>query len=66
MTVIGHHRKNGRYIKLVIGAKKLENFRVTIVYSPKVIAMLKEHYSVRNYRSGDAEQICLAASNWAH
>ena len=36
-TVIGHHRNNSRFIKITMPVKHLENFRLELVYSPKVI-----------------------------
>src|SRR5687768_9928203 len=36
-TVIGHHRNNSRFIKIAMPVKHLENFRLELVYSPKVI-----------------------------
>ena len=43
--VIGHHRASGRYIKLTMKAKYLGRFRITAVYSPKVIGLVREHYA---------------------
>ena len=67
-TVVGHHRKSGRYIKIVVRASLLENFRLTSVYSPKVLSFLKDYYSYQGkdyYLTHDAEKICKAVSCWS-
>ena len=67
-TVIGHHRKSGRYIKIVVRAAYLENFRLTTVYSPKVLDLLREHYTYKGssfYLNHDAELLCESVANWS-
>ena len=44
LTVIGHHRSSGRYVKLDMLGRHLENFRMTICYSPKVIEIVADEY----------------------
>jgi hypothetical protein len=44
VTVIGHHRSSGRYAKLDMRRFHLEHFRMTVCYSPKVIAMVAAEY----------------------
>ena len=51
-VVIGHHRKSGRYIKLSMKVKHLTNFRITSVYSPKVIRMQTEHFREQGRTTG--------------
>ena len=66
--VVGHHRKSGRYIKITMKAKHLENFRMTSVYSPKVLDLLQKHYAVfgsKAYLNHKAEHFCLAVAEWA-
>ena len=70
--VIGHHRKSGRYIKLSLKVKYLGNFRVTSVYSPKVISLAEEHYRERGKASSwgggvgvDPEHLCASVGEWA-
>ena len=40
--VIGRHRSNGEYIRCVVRARALERLRVSMIYSPAVIALLEE------------------------
>ena len=42
VTVIGHHRASGRYAQMDIRRKHLENLRMTLCYSPKVIQLVTE------------------------
>lgn len=42
-TVIGHHRSNSRYIKITMPVRHLENFRLELVYSPKVIELINKN-----------------------
>jgi hypothetical protein len=43
VTVIGRHRKSGRYITLVMPADHLANWRAELVYSPHVIRQVLAH-----------------------
>ena len=53
VTVIGHHRASGRFIKIDIHVKRLENFRLELVYSPKVAALIDKDFDKRtNVNSG--------------
>ena len=47
--------------------KHLDNFRMTAVYSPKVLKIIRDHYSARpiDYSESVAEQICDSAKIWA-
>jgi len=69
-TVIGHHRSNGRYIKIDIPVKHLENFRLELVYSPKVIQLIqrnfdeKEYVSFNSYTKEYAENLVEAIPKW--
>jgi hypothetical protein len=51
VTVIGHHRANGRYIKIDIHVKRLENFRLELVYSPRVENIIREHFHEKDYEA---------------
>ena len=42
LTVIGHHRKAGKYLTVHIRAEHLTNWRVKPVYSPAVLAAMRE------------------------
>lgn len=68
-TVIGHHRASGRYIKLTMKAKYLERFCMTSVYGPKVIEMIRKHYSEKgqafSYFEHQAQNLCDSVSLWA-
>lgn len=44
VTVIGHHRASGRFVKLDMRKRHLDNFRMTVCYSPKVIEMVANEY----------------------
>lgn len=48
VTVIGHHRASGRYAKLDMPVRYLENFSSEVVYSPKVLELLEEHFRSRD------------------
>ncbi len=69
-TVIGYHRSNGRYIKIDIPVKHLENFRLELVYSPKVIQLIqrnfdeKEYVSFNSYTKEYAENLVEAIPKW--
>jgi len=67
--LIGHHRANGRYINLTMKVKYLENFRVTSIYSPKVISLIKEHYAGKGIPFSDfearAQNLCNTVNIWA-
>jgi hypothetical protein len=67
VVVVGHHRASGRYIELSMRAKHLENFRMTTVYSPKVLKVIRDRYSKfgSRYSEGHAHHICDAARGWA-
>jgi len=40
VIVIGHHRASGRFVQMTIKKRYLENLRLTLCYSPKVIDMV--------------------------
>ncbi len=69
-TVIGHHRSNGRYIKIDIPIKHLENFRLELVYSPKVIELVQESFTEKGrvgrgvYTKEEAEKLIEAIPGW--
>ena len=67
VVVVGHHRASGRYIELSMRAKHLENFRMTTVYSPKVLAVIRARHSKvgSRYDEERAQHICDAARGWA-
>lgn len=45
VTVIGHHRATGRYVKMDLALRYLENLRMSLCYSPKVIELTAEHWT---------------------
>ncbi len=67
VVVVGHHRASGRYIELSMRTKHLENFRMTTIYSPKVLKMIRARYSKlgTRYSEEHAQHICDAAQSWA-
>lgn len=40
VIIIGHHRASGRYVQVTTKKRYLENFRMTLCYSPKVIELV--------------------------
>jgi len=68
LIVIGHHRKSGRYITIAIRAKHLENFRITKVFSPKVLYSIRKHYDKAGsglYSKNDPEYFCKVGAQWS-
>lgn len=66
VVVVGHHRASGRYIELSMRAKHLENFRMTTVYSPKVLELIRERHKFgAGYPEEHERNICDAARSWA-
>ena len=45
VTVIGHHRASGRIVKMDLPVKHLNNLRMTLCYSPKIIELTNEHWA---------------------
>ena len=65
VTVIGHHRASGRYAKLDMSVKHLENFRLDRAYSPKVISLVKQHFSRhRKYTDHYANELFEVLPKW--
>jgi hypothetical protein len=44
VTVIGHHRASGRYVRMDLPLRYLKDLRLTLCYSPKVIELTAEHW----------------------
>lgn len=67
VVVVGHHRASGRYIELSMRVKHLENFRMTTVYSPRVLELIRRRYSSLGSQLTEdhAQHICDAARQWA-
>jgi hypothetical protein len=42
-TVVGHHRSNGRFVRITMPVRHLENFRLELVYSPKVLELIEQN-----------------------
>ena len=49
VTVVGHHRASGRYIQIDIHVKRLENFRLELVYSPTIAALIQGNLDEKGY-----------------
>jgi len=70
VSVVGHHRANGRYIKIDIHVKRLESFRLELVYSPRVAEFIREHYAEKSgtafkrYTKEFAEKIVASLPLW--
>ncbi len=66
VVVVGHHRDNGRYIELSMAVRHLHNFRVTAVYSHKVLSYIRNRYKdERHCDKTRAKQICESVKEWA-
>ena len=68
-TVIGHHRSSGRYVKIDIHIKRLENFRLELVYSPKVAELIRrnsdeKYVESKGYTKEYAEKLVEAIPTW--
>lgn len=57
IMVIGRHRATHRYVKMVLPAKRLTNWRVDLVYSPHVIAELQGDWDGTRASKTDAERL---------
>ena len=70
VTIVGHFRRGGRYIKIDIHVKRLENFRLELVYSPRVADFIREHYdeksgtAFKRYTKEYAEKIAASIPLW--
>jgi len=68
VTVVGQHRKSRKWMCLHMPARHLESLRLKLVYSPAVLALMREHYmaSGRTEPPGReyAEQICAIVPRW--
>ena len=70
VTVVGHHRGSGRYIKIDLHVKYLENFRLELVYSPKVAALIQGnsgeriYFGAGHYTKEYAEKIVASLPLW--
>jgi hypothetical protein len=49
VAVIGRHRMSLKYICLKMDAKHLEDFRLSIIYSPTVIELTTNYYKETGY-----------------
>ena len=64
VTVVGHHRSSGRYSKIDMPVKYLDNFRMGTIYSPKVLDLLNAQFTTRDYTEDYAIQILKALPEW--
>ncbi len=65
VTVIGHHRTSGRYVKLDMSVQHLENFQLRRVYSPTILSMLNQHFGDnRKYSEDYASEMLQALPHW--
>jgi len=44
VKVIGHHRGSNKLVTMVMPSKRLENWRVKMVYSPSIIERMRDHW----------------------
>jgi hypothetical protein len=64
VVAIGLHRKSRRFITCVVHVKLVENFRVKLVYHPKVIEMIKQDERCWFQTKEDAEKWAAAFPEW--
>lgn len=64
VVAIGLHRTSRRFITCVINVKHVENFRVKLVYRPKVIEMIKQDSRCWLRTKTDADQYAAAFLEW--
>ena len=65
VTVVGHHRASGRYVKLDMSVRHLNNFRMEVVYSPTVLGLASEHFQDREpYSEEYGQELLLALPGW--
>ncbi|MBX7169455.1 MAG: hypothetical protein K1X72_00770 [Pyrinomonadaceae bacterium] len=66
VTVIGHHRSNSRFVKVDMHVKHLENFRLQLVYSPKVIELINKNSveSFIEYNKEYSEYLIAIIPEW--
>lgn len=64
--VIGHHRSNSRFVKITLPVKNLEKFRLELVYSPKVIEIIKKNSEENfiEYTKEYVEYLILIIPEW--
>jgi len=55
VIVIGHHRASGRYVQMTIKRRYIENLRMTLCYSPKVIELVATECFTRDNIPDKAE-----------
>jgi hypothetical protein len=58
VTVIGHHRKSGKYLTVHVQAEHLTDWRVSLVYSPAVQQRIRDYLEPRTsgfWTSTDAD-----------
>ncbi len=65
IIVIGMHRKTRKYINATISVKHVENLRVKLTYEPKIIEIIKYHFSPSPIISKEkAENMCQVIPGW--
>jgi hypothetical protein len=64
VIAIGLHRKSRRYITCVVDVTYVENFRVRLVYHPKVLEMIAKDDRCRIRTKDDAEKWAAAFPEW--
>jgi hypothetical protein len=65
VTVIGHHRASGRYVKLIMPVRHLEHFRLEVVHSPTVLSLTENHFAGREpYDETYGQQLLEALPKW--
>ena len=64
VVAIGLHRKSRRFIVCVVNVKYVENFRVKLVYSPRVLELIRNDERCRIIRKEEAEEWAKAFPQW--
>jgi hypothetical protein len=64
VIAIGHHRKSRRFITCVVNVKHLEDFRVKLVYHPRVLQLIQQDERCWIKTKEEAEKCVAAFPEW--
>lgn len=64
VTAIGLHRKSRKFIRCDVSVTHVENFRVKLVYHPRVLQLIKQDERCRITTKDEAERWAAAFPEW--
>lgn len=64
VVCIGLHRKSRRFITCIVNVKHVENFRVKLVYHPRVLELIEDNGDCFIRTKEDAEKWAQAFPRW--